>query len=271
MTAPLRPIGKTTLTIETIGHEQILGPQQVAQILDAVAIDVASWVQNPRTGHLGFSRALNDFIDQFLALKLETKSDLKERRKLQRMRSYLEDYMDAAQKLRHSSFPPPYLPKDWFDSTMGFYDGLQARFDERSSGGRVEAAVEWEFIGKCAALFSLAFDVEPTSSVPGTRRETGAFSRFLVAIDQTCRERLLVPGTASNLLSNSFRHEVFLAVQSVDRLRRLINKALQYERVYPEDHDQSNKTSTYWVRYKKLIQDIYINIDSEQQSLRKED
>ena len=271
MTPPLRPDGKATLTIETIGREQILGPQQVSQILRAVGIDAASWVQTPRGGQPDFSRALNDFIDEFLAQKLETKFDPRERRKLQRMRSFLENYMEAAQSLRHSSCPPPYLAKGWYDSIMEFYDDLQARFDERSSGGRIEAKVEWEFIGKCAALFSLAFNVEPTSSAPGARQETGAFSRFLAAIDRACRERLLVPGTAANLLPDNFRHEVFLGAQSDDRLRRLINKALQYEKAYSGAQDQPSETSRYWLRYKDFIQDIYIDIDSEQRIPRKED
>lgn len=140
---------------------------------------------------------------------------------------------------------------------MEFYDKLFDTFDERASGGRKEAIPEWEFIGKCAALFSLAFNIRPTSSVPGVRPESGAFSKFLIAINVACRQRLLAPSTAKYLLPDEFRHQVFLVSQSDEQLRKIIGKALSYQKQELVENAPSEERIRYWQSYVKLIRDVY--------------
>lgn len=101
------PNDRAILTIETVGREPVLRSQEIEGILGAVAMDTASWVESSSGENIGFTKALNGIVDEFLARKLETKPDRSERNKLKRMRTYLEDYMDAASALKHSSFPPP--------------------------------------------------------------------------------------------------------------------------------------------------------------------
>jgi hypothetical protein len=250
--APERP----TLAIETLGHEQILRPQEGERIREAVGVDANGWVTDPADGETRFLQLLNEIVSFYLAKKLELKNDAKQRYALLKMRSKLQAYMEAARSLKHSNYPPPYLPKPWYDQAMAFYDDLEVRFEEQSEGGRKKAIAEWEFVGQCAALFFVSFSLEPTSVTPGGRPETGAFSKFLLAIGRECRKRLIIPGTAYRVLPKHLQTEVFLANESNDRLRDLVTKALRHQKIYSDAWEAKQGASLYWGGYKEIFQTV---------------
>lgn len=258
MTSDSQDADRATLTIETLGREQILRSQEGERILAAVGVDAVDWVTRCADGEIRFLAVLNEVVPIYLAKKLELKNDAKQRNELLKMRSKLQTYMKAALSLKHSNYPPPCLPKPWFDQAMAFYDDLEARFEEQSAGGRKKAIAEWEFVGQCAALFSVTFGLEPTSVPPGRRRKTGAFSKFLLAIEGECRKRLITPGTACWVLPKDLHAEVFLANDSEDRLRDLIKKALKYEKIYPDVWGGEEGASPYWEGFKKQYHDVCV-------------
>ncbi len=140
---------------------------------------------------------------------------------------------------------------------MTFYDDLEAQFKDHSSGGRKKAIAEWEFIGQCAALFSISFNLEPTSVAPGVRQETGAFSKFFLAIQRECRKRLINPETEKQVLPKYLHQRIFLANDTEDRLRAIITKALKYQKSYSDVWKTKQGNGLYWLGYKELIQDMY--------------